>query len=267
LSLGSKPRVTFSPPALVNCKMAAALYKWITGDVQRLAMRHLRERITKIEVMSDYSCRPSYGRRGNRLSEHAFVDALDIRGFTTESGKTARVLDTWGPTKRDIEAQLAAAVKADAVRQAAQNAAADRTAQRNLRDPKSKSEETQAPTAVASKLGTPGSGLVKRTRTDGVEKITVTLPGAPKRKPLEIATRLGGPQAVNRYQDRPAKVAALSPQSLSVPAPGPRSQFLRAAHAAACRIFGTTLGPEANQAHRNHFHVDMAERKYKKICD
>ena len=47
----------------------------------------------------------------------------------------------------------------------------------------------------------------------------------------------------------------------------PRARFLREAHAAACRIFGTTLGPEANEAHRNHFHVDMAERKVKKICD
>ncbi len=37
--------------------------------------------------------------------------------------------------------------------------------------------------------------------------------------------------------------------------------FLHDAHDAACRIFGTTLGPEANDAHRNHFHVDMAERK------
>ncbi|HXE00761.1 MAG TPA: extensin family protein [Hyphomicrobium sp.] len=39
------------------------------------------------------------------------------------------------------------------------------------------------------------------------------------------------------------------------------------AHAAACRIFGTTLGPEANADHRNHFHVDMAPRKFTKICD
>ncbi|PPC86725.1 MAG: hypothetical protein CTY39_04360, partial [Hyphomicrobium sp.] len=38
---------------------------------------------------------------------------------------------------------------------------------------------------------------------------------------------------------------------------GPKPEFLRAAQAAACRIFGTTLGPEANAAHRNHFHVDM----------
>ena len=44
--------------------------------------------------------------------------------------------------------------------------------------------------------------------------------------------------------------------------------FLRAAHESACKLFGTVLGPEANNAHRNHFHVDMAERiKHTKICE
>jgi hypothetical protein len=46
-----------------------------------------------------------------------------------------------------------------------------------------------------------------------------------------------------------------------------KGRFLREAHAAACRIFGTTLGPEANEAHRNHLHVDMAERKGRKFCE
>ena len=63
------------------------------------------------------------------------------------------------------------------------------------------------------------------------------------------------------------RTAAISPELLATPPTGPRARFLREAHAAACRIFGTTLGPEANEAHRNHFHVDMAERKVKKICD
>lgn len=49
--------------------------------------------------------------------------------------------------------------------------------------------------------------------------------------------------------------------------PGQKSAFLRRIHDAACRMFGTTLGPEANADHRNHFHLDMAERKFKKICD
>lgn len=266
MSVGSKQRVSFEPAALVNCDMAAALGKWITRDVQPLARRHLGERIAKVEVMSDYSCRRSSGRYKNRLSEHAFADALDIRGFVTESGKTAHVLDTWGKTKRDIAREIAAA-KAAAEQLAAERAEADRAAQRNLQDENSKPADAQAPTTVASSIGTAGAGLATRSRSDGVDKITVTLPGAPVRKPIEVAARLGGPAAARDKADRPAKIAALSPQSIAVPASGPRSRFLRAAHAAACRLFGTTLGPEANDAHRNHFHVDMAERKYKKICD
>lgn len=45
-----------------------------------------------------------------------------------------------------------------------------------------------------------------------------------------------------------------------------RAAFLREIHSGACEIFGTTLGPEANEAHKNHFHFDIAERR-QKICD
>jgi hypothetical protein len=34
-------------------------------------------------------------------------------------------------------------------------------------------------------------------------------------------------------------------------------RLLRFAHDAACSVFTTTLGPEANALHRDHFHVDL----------
>jgi len=37
--------------------------------------------------------------------------------------------------------------------------------------------------------------------------------------------------------------------------------FLRAIHQGACKSFATVLGPEANEAHRDHFHLDMADRR------
>jgi hypothetical protein len=47
-----------------------------------------------------------------------------------------------------------------------------------------------------------------------------------------------------------------------------KMDFLRAAHHSACKLFNTVLGPEANNAHHNHFHVDLAERiKNTKICE
>ena len=58
--------------------MAAALSLWVDKEVQPFAVKHLGSRIAKIELMSDYSCRASAGRVHNRLSEHAFADAIDI---------------------------------------------------------------------------------------------------------------------------------------------------------------------------------------------
>ncbi|MBM3594987.1 MAG: extensin family protein [Alphaproteobacteria bacterium] len=34
-------------------------------------------------------------------------------------------------------------------------------------------------------------------------------------------------------------------------------QFLRVVHASACKRFGTSLGPDYNAAHANHFHVEV----------
>ena len=276
LSLG---KVKFEPAALVNCNMLVPLNAWINGELQPLAAKQLGAKIVKVDVMSDYSCRTAFGRVGHKLSEHAYVDALDIRGFVTEKNQTVHVLDAWGATNRDLVA-AAAAAKAQSEKLATAQADAAKAGQQNLRDPKASSDHAQPPTAVASSLGTPGSGLVKPTRAEGVDKVTVTLPGGVKSQSVAMnAARLGGPEtgkrtastksAAEKQGKKPDvdKVAALSPDALSVPPTGPRARFLRSAHAAACRIFGTTLGPEANEAHRNHFHVDMAERKYKKICD
>ncbi len=41
------------------------------------------------------------------------------------------------------------------------------------------------------------------------------------------------------------------------PAGAAEGRFLRFSHASACSIFSTTLGPEANADHHDHFHIDM----------
>jgi hypothetical protein len=42
--------------------------------------------------------------------------------------------------------------------------------------------------------------------------------------------------------------------------------FLRAVRDGACDIFGTTLSPDFNAAHRDHFHFDMAQRNFGAVC-
>lgn len=46
----------------------------------------------------------------------------------------------------------------------------------------------------------------------------------------------------------------------------PEGRFLRRLHKGACETFGTVLGPEANEAHRDHFHFDLKARKRRAVC-
>lgn len=39
--------------------------------------------------------------------------------------------------------------------------------------------------------------------------------------------------------------------------PGPKGQFLRSVKKGSCRLFGTTLTPDYNAAHADHYHLDM----------
>ena len=43
--------------------------------------------------------------------------------------------------------------------------------------------------------------------------------------------------------------------------------FLKRIHRDACHRFGTVLGPEANEAHREHLHFDMKARGGKSFCE
>lgn len=249
VSIGKNPEVVLSPTAIVTCEMAEGLYTWMKGDVQPLAKQHLGADVIKIETMSDYACRNAYGRKGNKLSEHGRANALDIRGFVTATAKTAYVLENWGKPQREINAEIAAAKAAEEKRVAALQAA-EKAAQANQQTAKAGSKPAAAtpPSSTASAQGAPAAGIAKSSVVAGTPRLTVTLPGAQTPAALSLAPdKLGGPKP---------KPAAFQPQD-----------FLRAVHASACRIFGTTLGPEANADHRNHLHIDMAERKATKICD
>jgi hypothetical protein len=59
-------------------------------------------------------------------------------------------------------------------------------------------------------------------------------------------------------------VAAPPPETSSSDA---NSEFFRTVHDEACNVFGTVLGPEANEAHKNHFHLDMKKRRHSAFCE
>jgi hypothetical protein len=77
--------------------------------------------------------------------------------------------------------------------------------------------------------------------------------------PIKPSTAPGAaPSVVSRTEsDRDA--ATVKPTAATV--------FLRKLHKGACREFETVLGPEANDAHRNHFHFDLNPSRGRSHCN
>jgi hypothetical protein len=142
---GKEPGVRFSPAPTVSCKLAEALHRWFEDVVQPSAKMQLHASVVHISTLSAYNCRARYDDLSQRISQHAFANAVDIGEFVTAKGEHVAVLDHWS-------------------------------------------------------------------------------------------------------------------------AGDERAAFLHKVHDGACEIFGTTLGPGANEAHKNHFHLDMKERR-RPLCD
>ena len=170
--------VEVTPPAVVNCRLAARLDHWMKDTVQPVAEEMLGGRVTRIITASGYACRQRIGTSGGRLSEHSLANALDISAFVMGGDQPIDVLTNWGPTARDRQAQA--------------------------------KSEKQA--------------------------------GGGDARPIRDAEQVDG-------------------------ASTNRARFLRRMHAGACAMFGTVLGPEANEAHRDHLHLDLASRKHSAFCE
>jgi hypothetical protein len=228
--------------------MVAALATWVENDLQPLAQRHLGAPIVRINTMSSYSCRSAPGRGKKRLSEHGRANALDISGFVTATTQTAALLPDWGMTGR--ETQVAAAKAAEEKRTAAE-----------LATTTSKEEPPPAVAQTASRE--PSRGTI-------IEAPPDLSAGFATGRPDPWSTALGFAQPATGFA-QPSHLGGPKPQQTASELPAAealdgKAHFLRAAHTAACRIFGTVLGPESNEAHRNHFHLDMAERASGAFC-
>ncbi len=64
----------------------------------------------------------------------------------------------------------------------------------------------------------------------------------------------------------PAEAPPTPPPVAEEPKPDPTSNFVRKVHDDACNTFGTVLGPDADAAHKTHFHLDMKERHRSGFC-
>lgn len=113
------------------------------------------------------------------------------------------------------------------------------------------------------------------------ERITVlddwpqVAPPLPTRKPEANAQMTEPAVTVTNIKAAPVTPPAPpplaeAPEELPLaeqPIAEPKSAFVKKMHVEACKMFGTVLGPEANDAHKDHFHLDMKPRRAANFCE
>jgi hypothetical protein len=87
-----------NPAATLACPMVAALDRFVSETVQPAAARWFGQPVVTIKQISAYACRGMNDNPNERISEHAFGNALDIAAFTLANGHTITVRTGWRGT-------------------------------------------------------------------------------------------------------------------------------------------------------------------------
>ncbi len=82
--------------------MVGATNRWIKDIVQPAARSTFGERVVKLRIAASYACRGRDNRRGAKISEHAFGNALDVSAFTLASGRVVEVEGGWNGGRKEI---------------------------------------------------------------------------------------------------------------------------------------------------------------------
>jgi len=265
-------KVKISPPATMTCELAAQLHRWLRDVVQPAAKSHLGAPIVRLRNVSAYSCRNVYNKADKRLSHHALANALDVAAFETATGEKVALIEHWN--------QMVAAKLPDAPQPEA-DGKSEGTVTAKDSAPRADAPISGVTSVDPTKMA-PASGAREQTSKTPDGTVEGKKPEADKKatKGGEDANRptgqgghgccaakgaegqaQGGKESTTNDGEVAQEAAPTPP-----PVPGPKRLFLRALHKGACGVFGTVLGPEANRAHRDHFHLDAKTRR-RSFCE
>ena len=92
-ALGRDRRIPLNEQTSMNCPLVAATDNWLERVVQPAAESFFGQPVVAVEHMGTYSCRQIAGSR--YMSEHAYMNAIDVSGFKLADGRTVRVKSGW----------------------------------------------------------------------------------------------------------------------------------------------------------------------------
>lgn len=237
-SIGSAPKVKIEPPATVTCKLAAALAGWLDKTVQPEARAAVGSAVIKLSNASSYVCRNRYNGADTPLSEHALANALDISEFVFRSGDKVTVLASWPRLVAEVPPPLPNPIRISAPPE--------------ITGSITPSMRTNAKTVQAV-------DVANATTTIAKTNPFVASPAEAKTNPFVLPTAAAkAPIPKPPAEATPADAVSVSAR---------KGEFVTKVHQEACNTFGTVLGPNANDAHKDHFHFDMKQRRRRAFCE
>lgn len=165
--IGSGAGTEIEPAATTNCALTARLYQWLETIAQPAARQTFGSRIVKLRNASSYMCRNRYNDPAQKISEHAFANALDVSAFELADGRLIDVKRYWGLVVES--AQAARMAEAEAAAKAA--------------------NATGTPTNPQPALAR-ASGLVRRAITAGINPANAKGQSQPAEPPLNETAEL-----------------------------------------------------------------------------
>jgi hypothetical protein len=85
----------------MTCPLAANFAAWAKYGVRPAAKQYLGSDVERIETMGTYSCRKVKGNNSNKLSEHAYGNAVDVSAFVLKDGRRISVLKGWNGSSEE----------------------------------------------------------------------------------------------------------------------------------------------------------------------
>jgi hypothetical protein len=92
--------VAIEPPAEANCDLAEALHAWVAWSVKPAAREHLGKALTVVHNASAFACRRRNNSASGKMSEHAYVNALDISTLGFSDGSETNIKGDWSGLKQ-----------------------------------------------------------------------------------------------------------------------------------------------------------------------
>src|SRR5262245_30692044 len=265
-AVGQDPKVVIEPPATLSCPMADVLGEWVRNTVQPEAMKLFGSYVVKIQNASSYVCRNRYNGTHTLLSEHALANAFDVSQLALTNGTRITVLDHW---PRVATTSPAAQKSSDRERVV--------TAAKNESQPVAE----LARMSESNPFRLDGSASAPPTESKGGERNpddVVAARAEPDTEPALDPNPFDDPAALAppakpQGGDREGSADTAKPEpgapppAAAEPGADAKSKFVTYLHEDACRHFGTVLGPNANEAHKDHFHLDMKKRRKSNFCE